>query len=200
MHDPRQRDPLVGVFKALADDNRLRIVGLLAARAMPVEELADYLGLESPTVSHHLRALFKAGLVRAYAVAHRRYYELDRPRLQTLADDLSSDERLLQFAAGTEAGAYARKVLATYLDDGRIAVLPVQPKKLRVLLRWVASNLDADLAYDEATLHDALSAMHDDVPRLQQELEAAGLLDRTDDGRYRRRFAPPPTAAADGAA
>jgi ArsR family transcriptional regulator len=52
------------VFKALADENRLRILSLLAAREMCVCEVMVALDLTQPTASHHLRILENVGLVK----------------------------------------------------------------------------------------------------------------------------------------
>src|SRR5271170_8101865 len=48
---------LLAFFKAMANESRLRIVGLLAERERSVQELAELLELKEPTVSHHLAAL-----------------------------------------------------------------------------------------------------------------------------------------------
>ncbi|MEZ4544419.1 MAG: metalloregulator ArsR/SmtB family transcription factor [Cyanobacteriota/Melainabacteria group bacterium] len=50
-------------FKALSDESRLKIVGILASGDRSVEELASLLELRAPTVSHHLSRLKKTGLV-----------------------------------------------------------------------------------------------------------------------------------------
>ncbi len=170
MAESEPRRELVRFLKALADDSRLKIIGLLSIRAMAVEELAAHLGLESPTVSHHLRALFGVGLVRSYGVAHRRYYELDRERLGDVLSNLTADETLVELAAGTGADVYERKVLATYLDEGYIGVLPLQPRKLRILLHWVASNLTPNHVYGPEELEEVLRPIHSDVKRLRREL------------------------------
>jgi ArsR family transcriptional regulator len=52
-------------FKALADETRLRILGLLGVREMCVCEVMVALGLTQPTASHHLGLLENAGLVNA---------------------------------------------------------------------------------------------------------------------------------------
>lgn len=52
-------------FKALADETRLRILGLLGVREMCVCEVMVALGLTQPTASHHLGLLENAGLVKA---------------------------------------------------------------------------------------------------------------------------------------
>ncbi len=58
---------LAGVLKAIADPARLRIVSMLAASEggeACVCDLTAPLGLSQPTVSHHLKTLVDAGLVR----------------------------------------------------------------------------------------------------------------------------------------
>jgi ArsR family transcriptional regulator len=50
-------------FKALADQTRLRILGLLTAGEICVCDIHGSLGLPQPTVSRHLAYLRNAGLV-----------------------------------------------------------------------------------------------------------------------------------------
>ena len=52
-----QVDELVTFFKALAEPNRLRIIGLLAQKPQSVEQLASTLRVGESTVSHHLSKL-----------------------------------------------------------------------------------------------------------------------------------------------
>ena len=56
-------DRLEGVFKALADKTRLRILALLGANEVCVCHIHDSLGLPQPTISRHLAYLRKSGLV-----------------------------------------------------------------------------------------------------------------------------------------
>jgi ArsR family transcriptional regulator len=51
------------VFKALADQTRLRILGLLAAGEVCVCEIHESLRIPQPTASRHLAYLRRAGLV-----------------------------------------------------------------------------------------------------------------------------------------
>ena len=51
-------------LRALADDVRLRIVALLRERAASTTELAEQIGLAKGTISHHLKVLEGAGLIR----------------------------------------------------------------------------------------------------------------------------------------
>ena len=52
------------VFKAFADETRLRMLSLLATREMCVCEVMVALDLTQPTASHHLGILETVGLVR----------------------------------------------------------------------------------------------------------------------------------------
>lgn len=54
---------LVVLFKALADETRLRVLKLLGRGELCVCEIAAALGLEQPRLSFHLRILKQAGLV-----------------------------------------------------------------------------------------------------------------------------------------
>ena len=67
------------VLKALADRHRLRIVNLLLrARGEPVCvcEIQPLLGLSQGTVSHHLKQLLEAGLVRRETRGTYSYFSL----------------------------------------------------------------------------------------------------------------------------
>ena len=52
-----------GVFVALADPTRRRVVQLLGGGARRAGELADAVGTSAPAMSRHLRVLLRAGLV-----------------------------------------------------------------------------------------------------------------------------------------
>jgi len=57
-------DAVLAVVKALADATRLRLFLALRQKERCVRDLAESVGLTQPLVSHHLRALSHAGLVR----------------------------------------------------------------------------------------------------------------------------------------
>jgi regulatory ArsR family protein len=67
------------LFRALADETRLKIVKMLAEREMCVEELMGALRLAQATVSHHLLVLKEAGLVQADKRGRNVYYSLAQP-------------------------------------------------------------------------------------------------------------------------
>ncbi len=63
---PAEASTLAATFAALSDPARLRLLSLIAARPNGEAcacELVEPLGLSQPTVSHHLKVLYEAGLV-----------------------------------------------------------------------------------------------------------------------------------------
>jgi ArsR family transcriptional regulator, arsenate/arsenite/antimonite-responsive transcriptional repressor len=54
---------IVTIFKALADDTRVRVLKLLAGGEYCVCEIAAALDLEQPRLSFHLRILKEAGII-----------------------------------------------------------------------------------------------------------------------------------------
>lgn len=66
------------ILKALADKTRLRILLLLSRREMAVCELLSELDLSQPAVSHHLKLLKYAGLVKDVREGKWIYYTVDR--------------------------------------------------------------------------------------------------------------------------
>ncbi len=66
-----------GVFKALADEQRRRILQLLRGGEQPAGALAEALNLRPATVSHHLAQLKGADLVRVRREGQQRIYALN---------------------------------------------------------------------------------------------------------------------------
>jgi ArsR family transcriptional regulator len=76
------------LLKALAVEMRLRILQLVAQRALCVGALAVQLGITQGAVSQHLRILRDAGLVRATRRGMFIHYEADPEALQRCQDVL----------------------------------------------------------------------------------------------------------------
>ena len=68
--------PVSRLFKALADETRLRIVALLAHGELCVCHLEAALGLPQPTASRHLSVLRNAGVVDTRREGSWIYYRL----------------------------------------------------------------------------------------------------------------------------
>lgn len=68
--------PATSLFKALADDNRLRMVALLAGGELCVCHIASALDLSQPNASQHLTVLKNAGVVEGERRGSWIYYRL----------------------------------------------------------------------------------------------------------------------------
>ena len=183
MEDNLYLEELLAFFKAMSDANRLKIIGLLAQESLSVEQLAEMLGLNSPTVSHHLSKLSNVGLVSARAEGYYSIYQLEESALNEMAQRLLSHEELPTVAADVDVNAYDRKVLNTYLSaDGRISAFPAQQKKEEAILRYVARTFQPKRRYDEKEVNEILSRFSDDTARLRRNLVEFGLMNREGGG------------------
>ena len=68
---------LVEYHKALGDENRLGIMKLLEFREMCVCELAAALGTSQPNLTHHIKKLERAGLVKSEKRGKWVYYRIE---------------------------------------------------------------------------------------------------------------------------
>lgn len=90
-----QARDLAGVFKALSDPVRLRLLSLIASHAgeVCVCELTSAFDLTGPTISYHLKVLRQAGLVSSERRGTWVYYRVEAAALERLAGLLAVGER-----------------------------------------------------------------------------------------------------------
>jgi DNA-binding transcriptional ArsR family regulator len=88
-------------YKALGDETRLRIIGLLAEGGpMPVHALSAGVGLSQPLISWHLRILRLAGLIDTRRQGRA---VICRLRLAAFEELHESEARLIGGTAGVKA-------------------------------------------------------------------------------------------------
>lgn len=68
---------IVKVFKAFCDENRLKILDQLRAREKCACELLDYLCVTQSTLSHHMKLLCDADVVKARKDGKWIYYSIN---------------------------------------------------------------------------------------------------------------------------
>ncbi|MCC6175274.1 MAG: winged helix-turn-helix transcriptional regulator [Chloroflexi bacterium] len=83
---PSRRDQLVAVYRALGDATRLEVFRLIAAQPGPicVCDIVDRFNVSQPTISHHLKALRDAGLVKVSRRGVWAFYAVDPAGLAIL--------------------------------------------------------------------------------------------------------------------
>jgi DNA-binding transcriptional ArsR family regulator len=80
-------------FNAVAEPRRRRILDLLAAGELPVNDLVAAMGVAQPLVSKHLRVLREVGLVHVRDEGRQRLYRLNGQPLKPIHDWVSQYER-----------------------------------------------------------------------------------------------------------
>lgn len=183
MDDQNYSDELLAFFKALADENRLKIIGLLAQQPYTVEKLAETLKLGVSTTSHHLARLAKAGLVAARTDGHYYIYSLQIDRMKNMAQRLLHEDELPRLSEDLDQDVFDRKVLANFTDrEGRITAFPAQQKKYLVLLRYVLKAFEPGVRYPEKQVNEILARFNNDTAMLRRSLVEYHLMGREGGG------------------
>ncbi len=176
-------EELLTFYKALADANRLKIVGLLAQRSYSVEELAALLDLRPSTVSHHLAKLAEAGLVTARTESYYNVYRLEEKALEERTRRLLSRQGFTSAVADMDLDSYDRKVIADYTRrDGSLKSIPAQRKKLEAVLRYVVKEFQPGKRYSERKVNEILGRFHEDTATLRRELVGYHMMEREGGG------------------
>jgi hypothetical protein len=175
---------LLAFFKAMANESRLRIVGLLAERERSVQELAELLDLKEPTVSHHLAALKALGLLSVRADGVTRWHAL---KLETLTEfNRALFDRKDVAAMAAPAQSWEDKVLSGFIAaDGTLAQIPASRRKRWLVLKWLMEGFEEGRDYPEAEVNAIIQRRHWDSATLRRELIGYRMMARAD-GVYRR--------------
>lgn len=93
---------LAVIFKALADENRLRILSMLKQsgccsisisakdQGLCACDIESQLDLSQPTISHHMKVLREAGLVSAEKIGPWMWYRRNEQLLQRLGQTITT--------------------------------------------------------------------------------------------------------------
>lgn len=175
---------LVQFFKALADETRLKMVGLLAKESLTGEQLAEMLGVKPATISHHLAKLTEASLVEAEGLRGReKPYRLRLDAIQNMAQRLLAQETLHATATDVDVDAFDRKVVRAFVRrDGSLKEIPAAQKKLQAVLRYIVRSFELERRYSEKHVNLVLGRFHHDIASLRRYLISYKLMERAPDG------------------
>lgn len=165
----------VRLLKAIADETRLRILGLLADENHSGKELADALALTAPTISHHMRRLIDAGVVTEQRDAQRHVYSLNAELLRSVR----SNEQPGNIPNEDERA----KTLRHFIKDGKLVRIPASRKQRVFVLQYLLEQFDPGREYPEREVNDLLGSFNEDYATLRRELVDYGYLKR-DKGIY----------------
>ncbi|MCC6612406.1 MAG: metalloregulator ArsR/SmtB family transcription factor [Anaerolineae bacterium] len=185
--DTLQQRDLLEMLKALADEQRLTMIGLLGAQERNVGDLAEALGLSEPTVSHHLSKLRKVGLVNLRMAGNQRFYRTATQTLNRFRRYVAEIEQPVEAAPPRTPDAWIealdwdeedKKVLRGYTEEGKLIQLPNKDKKWNVVLRWVATLFEPGVRYNEKEVNAILTPVNPDYAQLRRNLIDFGYMRR----------------------
>jgi hypothetical protein len=160
---------LLTMFKALADESRLKIIGLLATRERSVDELATTLRLKPPTVSHHLATLREIGLVDMRSAGTTHLYTFKPETLRRLNRRLAPEKLAIPDDAGGDE--WEKKVLADFTEQGRLKTMPAGERKRLVILRWFARKFEPGRRYSELEVNAIVAEFFNDYASVHGLME-----------------------------
>ena len=85
-HDVETLYELAELFKIFGDSTRIRILDALAKKELCVQEIADELEMTQSAISHQLRILKQADLVRCRRDGKAIFYSLADGHVQTIME------------------------------------------------------------------------------------------------------------------
>ena len=178
-------DILLDFFKALANENRLKLIGILSQTECSVEDLAARLQLKEPTVSHHLSKLKELDLVTMRSQGNTHFYQLNADTLTRINKSLFSPEQMASWTKDISKSAWEDKVLQNYLNGDRLKELPASRKKRLVVLQWLVSKFKLNQSYGELEVNQILKQHYDDYATIRREFIGYSLMQR-ENGIYQR--------------
>jgi len=169
------QNEVMDFVKAMASAERLRVIGALVRGNATQKEIAEQLHVPVREVFQHLAFLSHVGVVRE----EDGVYELDEKAIEKLARG--------QFEGSqpeyTDQPEGARKVLKAYLNaDGTLKQIPMDKKKLLVILAFVVDVFEYDATYTEKEVNTILRRFNPDTAALRRYLVDHRYMARESDG------------------
>jgi len=121
-----QSAELAGLFAALADPTRLRLLNLMAGREVCVCYFVEILRQSQPKISRHLAYLRRAGIVAARRDGRWMHYRMVRPDGEARAAIL--DAALASFAADPRMKADRARLDRACCAPDKLVVLQGAPR------------------------------------------------------------------------
>jgi biotin operon repressor len=191
-HGLEQAEPLLRLGRAIADPTRVRILALLSSQSMYGQELAEALGVATPTISHHIALLKAAGLIRIERENNYHHCYLDEKgfeqagkmltieHLQTLSLALRLNRTSLTEPTEEQDREMTR---AAYFEGNKLTSIPTGSHARRFVLEKIAESFEWGRVYDEKEVNAILKEMYPETATLRRELIEQKFLMR-EHGRY----------------
>lgn len=162
----------IAVFKALADESRLKIISILLEKDSYTEYLASRLNLTPPTITYHMDKLEKAGIVFSTRIQHYIIYSINRDMMEQRIGDFI--KAVIQY---DDSKSYEEKVIDNFFEYGRLKNLPTQIKKREIVVGYIASKFEMNRIYTEKELKSIILDLYDDYCTVKRDLIGMGFIE-----------------------
>lgn len=165
-------------LRIVVDPDRLAVLGLAAHGPLDIEAAAHKLSLTVGQVRRAAARLLEAGLLD-------QELSLDRGALREIAETLPADEPISGAVLEGPWTAEERQLLGRYFVGSRLAEIPAQASRRRVVLERLAFEFEPGARYTESEVNAILLTFHPDYAALRRYLVDEGFLTRADGSYWR---------------
>ncbi|MDC7767108.1 metalloregulator ArsR/SmtB family transcription factor [Priestia aryabhattai] len=167
-----QLDKLVNYHKAVGDPTRIRIISLLKKGPLHGQAIAYKLGLQPPTITHHISKLRDVGLVYQRRQGNIIYFYLDSERLEYNSKAiLNIREESMENQDSKINNQDKLSIVKNFINsDGTLKQIPSQRKKKNVILAYLIRDLHQGKTYKERDLNEYIKNYHEDYATIRREL------------------------------
>lgn len=89
LHDYREQSKNLEVqLKAISDQNRLILLRMIANQKLYGAKIAEFLGVTTATVSHHIDILKKAGFILEEKIGNIKYFSLNKEKVENFSKEI----------------------------------------------------------------------------------------------------------------
>ena len=180
---------LARFVKLMGDRGRLAIIGLLAAKPRPLDELDEELtSMSRATLQRNLKLLEDADWISS---EENGCYKLRVDSLTTLRAAVARVDASVGVGGNVTAPAptasapaeSSQAVVHAFFDDrGRLRRLPAQRRQRELVLGHITERLfTLGRTYDEQEVDDLLKPVYEDYPNLRRALVDEGALEHRGD-------------------
>ncbi len=167
------------LLKTLGDATRLGILRALREKDCYVELLAERMNLSPATVSFHLKKLHDAGLVDARREQYYTVYALRREVFARTLEQLIFPQEGEDTMALLREEQYRRKVLKTFMPNGKCLQMPAQFKKRIIIYREIFNRFDPNRTYAEKEVNAIISDVYEDYCTVRRDFIGLGWMQRS---------------------
>ena len=166
------------IYKALADETRLKILSALNEKEMYVELLAERLQLTAATVSFHMKKLSAAGLVETRREQYYTMYSLRREAFSMTLEQLTFAEAEDDAAQRQREEMYRRKVIKSFMPYGYCETMPAQSKKRMIIYEEIFRKFEIGKQYSEKEVNALIGQVHGDFCTVRRAFVGLGWMTR----------------------